>query len=51
MSNDTALAIGDRGCDILGAKKVGIKTCLYNINGAIKGTIENQRILIVSEFE
>lgn len=33
MSNDTVLAIGDRSCDILGAKKANIKTCLYNTNG------------------
>lgn len=32
LSNDTVLAIGDRECDIVGAKKANIKTCLYNTN-------------------
>ncbi|MGH4123785.1 MAG: HAD-IA family hydrolase [Clostridium sp.] len=32
MGNDSVLAIGDRECDILGAKKASIKTCLYNTN-------------------
>lgn len=32
MSNGTVLAIGDRECDILGAKKANMKTCLYNTN-------------------
>jgi len=32
ISNDTVLAIGDRECDILGAKKANIKACLYNTN-------------------
>lgn len=33
MNKDDALAIGDRDCDILGAKGAGMKTCLYNTNG------------------
>lgn len=37
MNKDNVLAIGDRDCDILGAKAAGMKTCLYNTNGiAIK---------------
>lgn len=32
INNDTVLAVGDRECDILGAKKANIKTCLYDTN-------------------
>lgn len=32
INNDTVLAIGDRECDILGAKNANITTCLYNTN-------------------
>ena len=32
MSNHMVLGVGDRECDILGAKEAGINTCLYNTN-------------------
>ncbi len=32
IDKNTALVIGDRECDVLGGKAVGIKTCLYNTN-------------------
>ncbi|HYE09633.1 MAG TPA: HAD-IA family hydrolase [Patescibacteria group bacterium] len=32
INKSTALVIGDRECEILGGKAVGIKTCLYNTN-------------------
>lgn len=32
ISKGTALVIGDRECEILGGKAVGIRTCLYNTN-------------------
>ena len=32
INKSTALVIGDRECEILGAKGVGIKVCLFNTN-------------------
>lgn len=32
INKSTALVIGDRECEILGGKAVGVKTCLYNTN-------------------
>lgn len=32
INKSTVLVIGDRECEILGGKAVGIKTCLYNTN-------------------
>jgi phosphoglycolate phosphatase-like HAD superfamily hydrolase len=42
INKSTALVIGDRECEILGGKAVGIRTCLYNTN--------NISLTIASDF-
>ena len=32
MNESTSLVIGDRECEVLGGKAVGVRTCLYNTN-------------------
>lgn len=39
ISKDAAMVVGDRECEILAGKAVGIKTCLYNTNN-ISLTVE-----------
>lgn len=49
MNKDRVLAIGDRECDILGAKAANVKTCLYNTNSI--ETIEKADFTIKSLAE
>lgn len=50
MDKDNTLAIGDRDCDILGAKGAGMKTCLYNTNG-VNIKIEGGTDFTISSLE
>lgn len=50
MCKESTLAIGDRECDIVGAKGADIKTCLYNSNNIISAGTPDFYINSLSEL-